>query len=72
MQLDVEDNIAKYSTCRGELEIPVTRLPFLSVTLWPTLFAKVSKERLKSNANNDSGVNQGTPKIFKQQLMSSL
>jgi len=63
MQLDVEDNIAKYSTGLGELEISVSRLPFLGATLWPTLFAKVSKERLKSSANNDSAENHGGNKF---------
>jgi len=63
MQLDVEDNIAKYSTGRGEHEIPVSRLPFLGAALWATLFAKVNKERLKSSANNDSAENHGTTRI---------
>jgi hypothetical protein len=43
MQLDVEDNIARCSTGRGELEISLLRLLFPFATAWPTLFAKVGK-----------------------------
>ena len=49
-QLDVEDNIAKCSTGRGELEISFNRLPFPCAAPWPSLLAKVGKERLKSSS----------------------
>ena len=50
MQLDVENNIAKCSTGREELEISFNRLPFPSAAPWPALLAKVGKEHFKSGS----------------------
>jgi hypothetical protein len=52
MQIDVEDDIVKCNTGRRESKIRDSRLPFSGITAWLTLCAKVSKERLSSDATN--------------------